>query len=143
MPDEAASSPSEEFDRIVADLDLDLGGLDDLDTRAAQLAAQREQAERERALAAAAQEFDDDDSGDEFYRSVGPAHEGVDRHTIAFWAALFAGPIVVMLAAFSAITIPTVIVAGSLLLSVAAVGYLVMKLPGRRSDDDPDNGAAL
>ncbi len=139
MTDDRTPS-SDEFDRIVEGLDLDLSGLGDLDSAAATVAA-----ERERAALEAEKQVDDEPEDDQFYRAVGPAGLRADSRTKLAWVVLATGPVVLLLSALLSLRPPMALTGVLILASVAAVVYLVARLPDRGpgTPDWPDDGAAL
>lgn len=143
---DAASSP-DDFDRIVEGLDLDLSGLDDFDAAAARIAASRDRAEVEeqQRLEAEAMQEPQEDREDQFYREVGPADLRADHRTKLAWFVVVGGPVLLLLSMIASVRPPTVLVAVVIAAAVAAVAYLIARLPDRgpSNPDWPDDGAAL
>jgi len=141
VPDPTSSS--DDFDRIVEGLDLDLTGLDDLDAEAARLAAERERRELEEQQRREAVE--DVDPEEQFYRDVGPAELRADPRTKAAWAAVIGGPVLLLVATMASWRLPALVVGLVIAAAVGGVVYLIARLPDRgpSSPDWPDDGAAL
>lgn len=136
------SSP-DDFDRIVEGLDLDLSGLDDFDAEAARVAAARERDELEQEQRREAEP--DEPKEDQFYREVGPADLRADSRTKLAWFVVVGGPAVLLLSVMASMRPPTFLVAIVIAAAVAAVVYLIARLPDRgpSNPDWPDDGAAL
>ncbi|MCD9153275.1 hypothetical protein [Aeromicrobium duanguangcaii] len=140
-----ASSSSDDFDRIVEGLDLDLTGLEDFDASAARVTAERERAEEqareERRLAAEAQETADD----QFYREVGPAQLRSRGRVRFAWFVFVGGPALLLITTMASMPLPTFAAALVVIAVVASVVYLISQLPDRgpSNPDWPDDGAAL
>ncbi|GAA3529677.1 hypothetical protein AFL01nite_00880 [Aeromicrobium flavum] len=139
-----ASSSSDDFDRIVEGLDLDLSGLEDFDASAARAAAARERDEQEeqkrREAADAAEPADD-----QFYREVGPAEFRAKGSTRIAWLVFVGGPALLLIATMASVRLPPMLVATVFIGVVVSVVYLISQLPDRgpSNPDWPDDGAAL
>lgn len=132
-------SSSDDFDRIVEGLDLDLTGLDDFDAEAARIAASQESGPAPRESAPA------EPTEAEFYREVGPADLRADPRIKAAWFIVVGGPAAMILAMLASFTPPTPVVVVVIAAAVGAVVYLIARLPDRgpSNPDWPDDGAAL
>ncbi len=147
MTDEP-TSPSDDFDRIVEGLDLDLSGLEDFDAAAERAAAARAAAERERIerLRREALERESAPTPEErAYREVGPAGLHAAGAKRWAWLVVVGGPAVLVLCAIASWRPPTAIVLAIIAAVVGAVVYLIAQLPdhGPSNPDWPDDGAAL
>lgn len=139
-----APSSSDDFDRIVEGLDLDLSGLDDFDDAAARNAATRERAELEEQQRRESEPSEPQE--EQFYRDVGPADlGGADTRTKLAWFVVIGGPALLLLAMMASMRPPSVLVGVVIAAAVAAVVYLIARLPDRgpSNPDWPDDGAAL
>ena len=138
-----AASSSDDFDRIVEGLDLDLTGLDDFDTEAAKVAAARERAELEEQQRREAEP--DEDPAEQFYREVGPADLRADPRTRIAWFVLIGGPAFLLVTTMASVRLPAIVVGLVIAAAVASVVYLIARLPDRgpSNPDWPDDGAAL
>ena len=134
---------SDDFDRIVEGLDLDLSGLDDFDDAAARNAASRERAELEEQERR--EREPEEPAEEQFYRDVGPADLRADSHTKLAWFVVIGGPALLLLSMMASVRPPTFLVVLVIAAAVAAVVYLIARLPDRgpSNPDWPDDGAAL
>jgi Flp pilus assembly protein TadB len=135
-----ASSSSDDFDRIVEGLDLDLTGLENFDASAARAAAARERAELEEEQRRTAEPADD-----QFYRQVGPAEFRARGRTRVAWLIFVGGPALLLIATMASVRIPPFVVALVVIGVVVSVVFLISQLPDRgpSNPDWPDDGAAL
>ena len=141
MPD--PSSSSDDFDRIVEGLDLDVDGLGDFDAQAARIAAERERRELEEQQRREA--ADDEEPTEQFYREVGPADLRADPRTKAAWIAVIGAPVLLLVATMASWRLPAFVIGVVITAAVAGVVYLIARLPqrGPSNPDWPDDGAAL
>ncbi len=131
-------STDEEFDRIVAGLDVDPTAAERLDAAAAKAAKAAE--ERKETETAPESDFDDDLS----YRDVGPVDLPEQDRLIA-WAFLVAGPAILIGAELASKRLSPVFVGFLLLGCAGALVYLILARPASQSasDDQTEDGTAL
>lgn len=138
-------SEREEFDRIVAGMEFDLDGLDDLDVDAPPAPPHEE-------FDVALEEDDSDSdeditesSADAFYREVPPARIRPARGTSWAWWCLSGSAVILLMTAITGSPLPSSVMIALTLVSIASVIFLVSRLPerGPGQRDWPDDGAAL
>ncbi|MFY0408864.1 hypothetical protein [Solicola sp. PLA-1-18] len=148
------SSDDEEFDRIVAGLDLSVPSeLDDPPRRepapveddpADDLPEHRDVFQPRMSDPLGEPEPDEDDGPDDHFvpPEIGPS-EPLDTATRIAWVGLVGPPAILVVATVIGYLLPRAVSAVLVLTSIAALVYLIGRRGNDHRDDDPDHGAVL
>lgn len=85
---------------------------------------------------------DDDEEDEGFVPEEPPSLVGADPLTVLAWTGAVGGPVALLLTAIFWRSAPLLAIVGIIAVFIAAVGYLVMRLPKDRQDDG-DDGAVV